>query len=62
MKRTVADLGGGALGASAPPAESMEKNLNLPVFFSMYGRSLFACSVSPKVSTLEIKTAVNCHT
>ena len=24
---------GGALGASAPPAESMVKNLNLPIFF-----------------------------
>ena len=44
----VADLGGGgALGASAPPGESMvKKNLNLPFFFSMYGRYLFACSVS----------------
>ena len=39
--------GGGALGASAPPAESMVKNLNLPFFFSMYGRYLFACFVNP---------------
>ena len=37
---------GGALGASASPAESMvKKNLSLPFFFSMYGRYLFACSV-----------------
>ena len=39
--------GGDALGASAPPAESMVKNPNQPFFFSMYGRYLFACSVSP---------------
>ena len=39
---------GGALGASAPPAESMVKNLNLPFFDSMYSRYLFACSVSFK--------------
>ena len=39
--------GGGALGASAPPAESMVKNLNLTFLFTMYGRYLFACSVSP---------------
>ena len=37
---------GGALGASAPPAESMVKNINLPFFILMYGRCLFACSVS----------------
>ena len=40
--------GKGALGASAPPAESMvKKKLNLIVFLSMYGRYLIACSVSP---------------
>ena len=38
---------GGALGALAPPAESMEKNLNLPFFSSMYDMYLFACSVRP---------------
>ena len=58
----MADLGGGgvALGASAPPARSMvKKYLKLPFFFSMYGRYLFACSVSP---ILKSATAVNCHT
>ena len=44
----VADLGGGgALGALAPPAESMVKNLNLPFFFSMYDRYLLAWYVRP---------------
>ena len=34
---TVADLGGGgALGASAPPAESMEKNILTYLFSSRY--------------------------
>ena len=36
----------GVGGASAPPAESMVEKLNLPFFFSMVRRYLFASSVS----------------
>ena len=55
---------GGALGASAPPAESMvKKNLKLP-FPSQWTIGTFLCVLFTgfKVSILEIKTAVNCQT
>ena len=38
---------GNALGALAPPAEPIVKNLNLPLFFSVDHRYLFVCSVCP---------------
>ena len=48
----VADLGGGALGASAPPAESMvKKNL----FSSQCTVGTFLCSVSPVLKSAPLR-------
>ena len=56
--------GGGALGASAPPAESIVKKILNYLFPSQWTIGTFLCVLLTgfKVSILEIKTAVNCHT
>ena len=55
---------GGAMGASAPPAESMIKKILTYLFSSQCTVGTFCvfCKPGLEVSTLKIKSAVNCHT